>query len=59
MCVGYRKLNSVTVSDTYSLPGMNDLMHAAMKAFYMSTLDLKSDYHKVSFVKWIVIRLHL
>ncbi|KAG5877859.1 hypothetical protein JTB14_036435 [Gonioctena quinquepunctata] len=48
MCVDYRRLNSVTVPDRYPLPRMDDLMHAATRTAFMSTLDLKSGYHQVS-----------
>ncbi|KAG5860994.1 hypothetical protein JTB14_035656 [Gonioctena quinquepunctata] len=42
------KSNSVTVPDRYPLPRMDDLMHAATRTVFMSTLDLKSGYHQVS-----------
>ncbi|KAG5867356.1 hypothetical protein JTB14_008408 [Gonioctena quinquepunctata] len=48
MCVDYRRLNSVTVPDRYPLPRMDNLMHAATRTVFMSTLDLKNGYHQVS-----------
>ena len=34
-CVDYRKLNKVTVPDTYPMPRMDDLLHATQKAEVM------------------------
>ncbi|GFV79180.1 retrovirus-related Pol polyprotein from transposon 17.6 [Trichonephila clavipes] len=41
----YRKLNEVTVSDTYPL---HDLLQEAKHTAYISTIDLKSGYHQVN-----------
>lgn len=48
LCVDYRRLNSITKTDTYPLPRMDDLLYATKRTSYMSTLDLKSGYHQVS-----------
>ena len=48
LCVDYRKLNAITVPDTYPLPRMDDLLHDAKHTVYMSTIDLKSGYHQVN-----------
>lgn len=48
VCGDYRRLNEVTVSDKYPMPVLEDLLHAAKKTNYMSTLDLKAGYHQVS-----------
>ncbi|GFU45258.1 uncharacterized protein TNCV_4236551 [Trichonephila clavipes] len=45
LCIDYRKLNEVTVSDTYPLPRMDDLLQEAKHTAYISTIDLKSGYH--------------
>lgn len=47
LCVDYRRLNAVTVSDSYPLPRMDDLLQAAKRTSYMTTLDLRSGYHQV------------
>ncbi|GFW77419.1 retrovirus-related Pol polyprotein from transposon 17.6 [Trichonephila clavipes] len=47
LCIDYRKLNEITVSDTYPLPRMDDLLHQAKLTPFMSTLDLRAGYHQV------------
>ncbi|GFX93184.1 retrovirus-related Pol polyprotein from transposon 17.6 [Trichonephila clavipes] len=47
LCIDYRKLNEITVADTYSLPGMDDLLHQARLTPFMSTLNLRALYHQV------------
>lgn len=47
-CVDYRKLNAITKTDSYPLPRMDDLLHAAKSTAYMSTIDLKAGYHQVN-----------
>ncbi|GFX73477.1 retrovirus-related Pol polyprotein from transposon 17.6 [Trichonephila clavipes] len=48
LCIDYRKLNEVTVSDTYPLPRMDDLLQKAKHTAYISTIDLKSGYLQVN-----------
>ncbi|GFY16113.1 retrovirus-related Pol polyprotein from transposon 297 [Trichonephila clavipes] len=47
ICIKYRKLNEITVADTYPLPRMYDLLHQAKLTPFMSTLDLRAGYDQV------------
>ena len=46
-CVDYRKLNAITISDTYPLPRIDDLLHSAKITPYVTTLDLRSGYWRI------------
>lgn len=43
-CVDYRKLNSVTRTDKYPLPVIDDLLQSTKPNCVMSTIDLKAGY---------------
>lgn len=47
LCIDYRKLNAVTISDRYPMPKIDDLLHLAKRSLYMSTTDLRSGYWQV------------
>lgn len=47
LCVDYRQLNQVTVTDTYPMPRLDDLLHSAKSTKYMSTIDLQSGFWQV------------
>ncbi|GBM32997.1 Transposon Ty3-I Gag-Pol polyprotein [Araneus ventricosus] len=43
-CVSYRKLNEMTIKDSYPLPRIDDTLDAFNGSQWFSTLDLKSSY---------------
>ncbi|CAF4077019.1 unnamed protein product, partial [Rotaria sordida] len=45
--VDYRKLNSITIRDSYPLPRMDDTINQLAGAQYYSKFDLKCGYHQV------------
>ncbi|XP_019888240.1 uncharacterized protein LOC109611168 [Ooceraea biroi] len=47
-CVDYRKLNDVTVKDSYPLPRIDDILDQLAGNTWFTTLDLKSGYWQVS-----------
>ncbi|GFS83858.1 hypothetical protein TNCV_2363031 [Trichonephila clavipes] len=48
LCIDYRKLNEVTVPDTYSLPRMDDLLQEKKTYYIHLHIDLKSGYYQVN-----------
>ncbi|XP_063586255.1 uncharacterized protein LOC134763618 [Penaeus indicus] len=47
LCIDYRKVNAVTVPDSYPLPRMDDIIDDLGKAKYLSKLDLLQGYYQV------------
>ena len=46
-CVDYRKLNSITVPDTYPLPRMDECIDSLEEAAIFTTLDCNSGYWQI------------
>ncbi|XP_037774848.1 uncharacterized protein LOC119571769, partial [Penaeus monodon] len=47
LCVDYRKVNAVTVADSFPLPRMDDIIDDLGKARYLTKLDLLQGYYQV------------
>ncbi len=48
MCVDYRRLNDVTVKDSYPLPHVSEILDSMNGCTHFSTIDLACGYHQVS-----------
>lgn len=48
ICVDYRHQNSVTQTDAYPMPRVDDIINKLKAAKYLTTLDLTMGYWQVS-----------
>jgi hypothetical protein len=46
-CYDYRKLNAVTIKDSYSLPSIRDIFDYMNNCVIFSKMDCKSGYHQI------------
>lgn len=47
MVIDYRKLNEVTIGDSYPLPNITDILDKLGHSKYFTTLDLASGFHQI------------
>ncbi|KAH8339716.1 hypothetical protein KR074_004260, partial [Drosophila pseudoananassae] len=47
LVIDFRKLNSKTIADKYTMPSISMILSNLGKASYFTTLDLKSGYHQI------------
>jgi putative transposase len=50
MCIDFRKLNKLTVGDSYPLPNIQDILYKLGRARYFTALDCASGYLQVPIV---------
>ena len=47
MCIIYRRLNKVTIKNSYPLRRSDDLIDRLQGAWYFTKLDLRTGYHQI------------
>jgi hypothetical protein len=48
LCIDYRALNKIIVSNRYSIQWIDDLLDQLKGVKYFSKIDLKSGYHQIT-----------
>jgi len=47
MFIDFKRLNAVTIADTYPIPDINSILASLGMAKYFTTLDLTSGFHQI------------
>ena len=56
MCIDYHVLNKNTITDSYPLPQIDEMLTKLKGARYFSRLDLRDGYHQLPMVLWDVLK---
>ncbi|KAL6421145.1 hypothetical protein ACFW04_013963 [Cataglyphis niger] len=56
-CFEYKKLNTITVKDSYPIPRIDDIFDQLHENFWFSPLDLKSEYWQVKILRGSLCRI--
>ncbi len=47
LCIDFRKLNSPTIKDAYTLPNLEEVLSVLAGSKWFSVLDLKSGFYQI------------
>ncbi len=51
LCIDYRKVNSVTIKDSYPLPRIDDIIDSVGHAKFVTKIDLMKGYYQVELTR--------
>ncbi|KAL0867440.1 hypothetical protein ABMA27_008227 [Loxostege sticticalis] len=51
LVIDYRKLNDITIGDSYPIPNISEILDQLGKSKYFTTLDLASGFHQINMSK--------